>query len=328
MELRQLLTFRMVANTMSFTQAANALNYVQSSVTAQIQALETELGVRLFDRLSKRIVLTDAGQRLLWYTERILSLTDEARIVVGGSDEPMGTLTISASESLSIYRLPAVLQKFRERFPQVQLLFRPCSQIEQQRYVSEGVVDLAFILSEPIHSRSLVVEQLIVEPVVIVAPPDHRLASQPCIHPNDLAGEMVVLTEMGCSYRNIFERMLKSGGIHPTTTMEFHSVEAIKQCVMAGIGITALPAYVVANEVAQHRLIVLNWCGGEMQVVTQMVRHKEKWLSPALDAFLQVSHEVLQTAIKASTIHQGHVKARVADTISLPSIAELPHSTR
>src|SRR5437667_9141173 len=119
MELRQLTTFRMVATTLSFSRAAQILNYVQSSVTTQIQVLEEELGVRLFDRLGKRVALTDAGKRFLPYAEKILSLSEEARQAVADEEVPTGSLTISASETLCTYRLPALLRQFHDRFPQV-----------------------------------------------------------------------------------------------------------------------------------------------------------------------------------------------------------------
>src|SRR5690348_789398 len=140
MELRQLLTFRMVATTLSFSRTAQSLNYVQSSVTAQIQTLEEELGVRLFDRLGKRIALTDAGKRFLPYAERILDLSEEAREAVTDGDVPSGSLIISAPETLCIYRLPALLRLFRDRFPQVKVIFKPSSYEDLRQRVSDGLV--------------------------------------------------------------------------------------------------------------------------------------------------------------------------------------------
>src|SRR5215210_5308545 len=117
MELRQLETFRAVAGPLSFTRAAVTLGYAQSSVTAQIQALEAELGVALFDRLGRRVALTEAGQRLLEYADRLLSLADEARAAVAEGAEPAGTLTVGAPETVLTYRLPRVLQRYRATFP-------------------------------------------------------------------------------------------------------------------------------------------------------------------------------------------------------------------
>src|SRR5262249_10652289 len=145
MELRQLQTFRVLATTLSFTRTASLLGYVQSSVTAQIQALEEELGVRLLDRLGKRVALTDAGARLLQYSERMLDLADEARAAVTGSGEISGSVTISAPETLCTYRLPVALQQFRARYPGVRLMFRPGSVAELRQRVSDGGLDVAFL---------------------------------------------------------------------------------------------------------------------------------------------------------------------------------------
>ncbi len=296
MELRQLTTFRMVATTLSFSRAAAALNYVQSSVTAQIQVLEEELGVDLFDRLGKRVALTDAGKRLLEYAEKILALADEARAVVSGGDAPTGTVTISAPETLCTYRIPTILREFRTRFPLVKLMFRPYPFADLHRCVSDGSVDVAFIIDEPFHSMSLMVEPLVIEPLLILASPDHPLVHLPYVHAHHLEGEPFLLTEVGCAYRNMFERALNEAGIHPTTNLEFSSVEAIKQCVIANMGIAVLPAVAVASEISQGRLAALKWGGHDFQVVTQMLWHKEKWLSPALHAFLNVAREMLAGA--------------------------------
>ena len=294
MELRQLATFREVATTLSFTQAAATLGYVQSSVTAQIQALEADLGVPLFDRLGKRIVLTDAGRKLVGYAEKILALSDEAHSVIAGEVEPVGALTISAPESLCTYRLPTVLREFRRRYPQVQLTFSPAPSLDMRRRVSEGLLDLAFVIEEPIQSVNLMAEALVREPILLLAPPDHPLAAQREVHVADLAGVPMLLTEKGCTYRRLFEQALSAGGIYLSTALEFSSVEAIKQCVMTGMGITVLPAMAVSRELAEGRLVVLRWAERPLEVLTQIIWHKDKWLSPALNAFIEVTHNLLQ----------------------------------
>ncbi len=294
MELRQLVTFRMVATTLSFSRTAQILNYVQSSVTTQIQVLEEELGVRLFDRLGKRVALTDAGMRFLPYAEKILMLSEEARQAVMNHEVPTGSLTITAPESLCTYRLPALLRQFHDRFPQVKVIFLPSPCADLRRCASEGTVDVAFTIDEPLYSTALVVEPLVIEPLLILAPPDHRLVQLASIQSHDLEGEPFLLTEVGCSYRVLLERALNEEGVYPTTNLEFNSVEAIKQCVMASMGIAFLPAMTVAAEVAQGRIAVLNWRGHNFQVVTQVLWHKEKWLSPAINAFLTVTKELLK----------------------------------
>jgi DNA-binding transcriptional LysR family regulator len=293
MDMRQLTTFRTLATTLSFTQTAATLNYVQSTVTAQIQALEAELGVQLFDRLGKRVILTAAGQRLLEYAEKILALAEEAQHAVAGDEEPTGTLRLSAPESVCIYRLPGILREYHLRCPRVRLLFQPMACIDAPRMVSSGQVDVALILDKPLRAVHLWVEALSAEPILLVAPPEHSLTGVPRITAADMDGEPVVLTETNCSYRIAFEQTLMRAGIHPATTLEFSNVEAIKQCVMAGMGLGVLPAYVVDRELEQGRIAALNWAEADMTMQLQMIRHKDRWLSPALRAFLEVVREQL-----------------------------------
>ena len=293
MELRQLETFRVVARELSFTRAAEELEYSQSSVTAQVQALERDLGQPLFERLGRRVVLTHAGGRLLEYAERMLRLADEARASVAGDEEPAGTLNIGASETLCTYRLPPVLRRFHERCPRVRLVFHPGLCPDIQRGVAAGAYDVGFLLMEPVRPPNLRVEALVDEPLVVLAPPSHPLARRARVLPGDLAGEPVLVTEAGCSYRGMFERLLAAAGVRPEATMEFASVEAIKQCVMAGMGVTLLPEVAVTGEVADGKLAALRWAGPELCVVTQLATHKDKHLSPALRAFLEITRQVL-----------------------------------
>jgi len=293
MELRQLMTFRTAAQTLSFSRTAARLNYAQSTVSAQIQALEAELGVLLFDRLAKQVVLTEAGQRLLGYAEKMLALAYEARSAVSEGETISGALLISAPETLCTYRLPAVLRQFRTRYPQVQLIFRPKLEAGLQRPMREGLIDVAFVMEEPFETPQLIVAPLAPEPLQLVAYPDHPLVRRPAVTFADLQDQPMILTETGCGYRRMFERALSAAGVRLPPPMEFHSVEAIKQCVMAGIGLSLLPVVAVAAEVAQGRLVPLPWVGPDFQVVTQLIWHKDKWLSPALRAFLQVARQVL-----------------------------------
>jgi len=294
MEMRQLKTFFTAAELGSFTRAAHALGYVQSSVTAQIQALEAELGAALFDRLGKQVKLTAAGERLARYAEQILALTEEARLSVVSGEQLAGTLVFSAPETLCTYRLPTVLQRFRARYPQVRLLFQPGPVGDLRRRVSDGTLDLAFILEEPLPPGVLVAEPLVTEPVLILAAPDHPLAGLPAVGPGHFRGETMLYTERGCAYRRQFERALAVCGAEPAATLEFQSVEAIKQCALLGMGVTVLPAVAVAAEVSQGRLVALPWSGGPLQILTQMITHRDRSESPAMRVFRQVVCEMVQ----------------------------------
>ncbi|MGI8910053.1 MAG: LysR family transcriptional regulator [Rubrobacteraceae bacterium] len=302
MELRQVETFRAVAEELSFSRAAARLGYVQSSVSAQVAALENEFGVPLFDRLGRRVALTEAGVVMLGYSRRLLALVGETRETVVdagvGSGEVTGSLVVSAPETLLTYRLPRLLALFHERHPKVRLSVRPSTVGRlvgsARRAVEEGRVDVAFVLDGPAEAPGLLVEPLLEEGVTVIAPAAHALASAASVSPRDLSNETMLLPEApesGCAYRGQFERQLGAAGVTPPEKMEFQSIEAVKQCVAAGMGVSVLPSVAVNAELANGKLAALEW-NQSFEVLTQMVWHAERWRSPALGAFLETSREV------------------------------------
>ncbi|MBT2216293.1 LysR family transcriptional regulator [Virgibacillus dakarensis] len=293
MEIRQLITFRTVASTLNFTRAAEALNYVPSNVTMQIQALEEELDTQLIDRLGKQIVLTDAGKRFLLHAEKVLNSLDEAHLAMKENEELTGTLTISANEVLCSYRLPAVFRSFRSRYPGMRLIFRPFANQHLKQSLYEGRTDIVFMLEEPARSTNFIIEPLIEEPFLLLVAPDHPLAKRTNLRPEDFQGESFLLTEKGCTYRTLFDRSLEQQGVHEgITNLEFTSAEAIKQCAIAGIGIAFLPEIAVKAEQERGELVSLPWEMPNLQVATQMLYHKDKWLSPAIKAFIEITRNV------------------------------------
>jgi DNA-binding transcriptional LysR family regulator len=294
-ELRHLTTFRAVATGLSFTRAATQLGYVQSAVTSHVKALEAELGVRLFDRLGRRIVLTEAGNRLLDYADKILQLTDEATRVVRAGDEPAGPVTVSAPEVLCAYRLPAVIRHLHDQHPRIQLLFRanPTGALDTnlRHALANGDVDVAFVLEEDIApTDTLRVEPLVSEPLVVVAAPEHPLAQAARVEPADLDGIPVLLTDKGCGYRRVFERALNSAGAHATIAGEFTSGETVKRCVEAGTGIGVLAAVSVTTELTTGSLTALPWNGPTLALTSYLVAHKQRWISPAHTALREATH--------------------------------------
>jgi DNA-binding transcriptional LysR family regulator len=215
-----------------------------------------------------------------------------------GAGEVTGSLTVSAPETLLTYRLPRLLAVFHERHPKVRLSVRP-SAIgrlvgSMRRAVDEGMVDVAFVLDGPVGAAGLSVEPLIGEGVTIIAPSDHALASSTSVAPQDLSGESVLLPEApesGCAYRSQFERQLEERGVVPPERMEFQSIEAVKQCVAAGMGVSVLISVAVQAEIEDGRLAALRW-DEPFEVFTQMVWHEKRWKSPALRAFLETAREV------------------------------------
>jgi DNA-binding transcriptional LysR family regulator len=288
MEVRQLQIFRVLAEELNFTRTAQRVNTVQSNVTAQIKALEEELGAPLFDRLGRRVTLTDAGRRFQPFAEQALAAMEQGQRAIRHGAEPSGPLRISAPESILTYRLPQVLRIFRRRFPNVDLVFVPhvgetfCAELDT------GKIDFAFDMCDSPSSLSYRSTKLRTERIFLVADANHPLAGRRAVKPSDLAGQTLLLTETGCRYRAKFDRILALQNIRPGNITEFSSVEAVKECVRVGMGLAVLPAIVVAREIRSQHFKALHWAGPSLDIETHILWHKDKWVSPAMTAFLDL----------------------------------------
>jgi DNA-binding transcriptional LysR family regulator len=307
MELRELAAFREVARHLSFSAAAARLGYVQSTISAQIRGLEDDLGVRLIDRLGRSIALTGAGEAFLPYAERLLDIAAEAR---AAATQPLadgaalsGSVSVSAPESLLTYRLPPVLTRFRMAHPAVNIQLRPTPvgrfRGETRRAVVNGTVDLAVVLDAALQRPGFDSEILRAEPISVVAPADHPLAAAPEVAPGQLIDQTVLLPEApesGCEYRGQFERHLAGEGVSVDGALEFASIETVKQCVIAGMGVSVLPAVAVEAEVLAGRLTRLAW-REPFEVYTQVVWNKRRSPSPAQAAFMLIAREILSAGV-------------------------------
>lgn len=293
MEVRQLQIFRILAEELNFTRTAERVHTVQSNVTAQIKALEEELGVPLFDRLGRRVSLTDAGHRFQPFAEQALAAMEHGQRAVRAGSEPSGPLRISAPESIVTYRLPQLLRKFRRRFPHVELIFRPHLDDTLSVELETGKVDMVIEMRDSIANPAFQLVPLRVERVFLIAHGSHPLAGHQTVKPADLAGQTLLLTESGCGYRAKLDRLLAMQNIRPGHVTEFASVEAIKQCVAAGMGIALLPAITVAREIRQHHFKALHWAGPSLDIQTYILWHKDKWVSPAMAAFRELLKDTL-----------------------------------
>ncbi|AFM26861.1 LysR family transcriptional regulator [Desulfomonile tiedjei] len=293
MELRQLKTFRTVATLLSFNRAAEVLNYAQSTISAQIKALEEDLEVKLFDRLGKGIVLTEAGELLSQYAQKMLDIEAETMAGVKGRDQPQGSLTIRAPQSIGNTYLAGVVGAFRKQFPKVSFNFHTCAFHSLEHELQTGVTDLAFLLGDSINSASLVAEPLRFEQLLMVSNPDNPLTQRTKVSIKDLADQPIFLAKSDCGYRMTFEQMLTEANIKPQTVLEFNSVELLKACLAISEGVTMIPEITVRAEIARGELSVLRWEEELMETAVLMIRHKEKWLSPSLQSFLEISRDII-----------------------------------
>ena len=193
MEFRQLRTFRVVADNLSFTKAAAQLFMAQSSVSAQIRSLEEELDLKLFDRIGRRVLVTDAGQKLYEYARRIEEMTAEIRTEVAGAQNVRGSLTIRIPETLATVYMPEVVARFHGANPLVRLNFINCSDLQLREELNSGRIDLAFLMTDAIHFQEVNVRMLKAEKLIFVAGPAHPLAGKGKVTLKDFDGQTVLL---------------------------------------------------------------------------------------------------------------------------------------
>ena len=281
MDTAALKMFEAVARTGGMNRAAAELHTVQSNVTARIRALETELGCPLFERHSRGVALTAAGQRLLPYARRVAWLLADAARAARDDGLPRGPLTIGSLETTAALRLSPLIASYAAACPEVDLALRPGTTAELIDAVLDRRLEGAFVCG-PVAHPSLVEQVMFAEELAILAAPG--LASIEAATQGGIA--RIVVLRAGCSYRQRLEALLARRGIAVPRLLEFGTLEAIFGCVAAGLGITLLPRALVgpvwrAGRVSLHRLPP-----AEAHVTTVFIHRREAHVSSALRAFL------------------------------------------
>jgi DNA-binding transcriptional LysR family regulator len=274
-----------VAKWGSFTRAADALGYAQSSVTTQIQKLEEQYGAVLFERYGRRMQPTQAGEVLLQYARQILALHAEAKAQL--SQQQTGTITIGTIETLAAFYLPPLLQTFRCTHPGITIALQSGNEESIVQAVQDGQCELGLVLDRVYSDPDLACVPLRKEEFAIIARPDSPYSPLPEITIQALENASFILTEEGCTYRALLLQALRQSGTAHQVVCEFGSIEAIKQCVMGGLGIAFLPRITVQEEVEQGKLqaIPLTYASN---LYTQAIYLKRKWRSHAFQNLLDL----------------------------------------
>jgi len=192
MEFRQLKTFLAVAERRSFTRAARDLNLAQSSVSAQVRALEEDLGTQLFDRLGRSVILTEAGEKLVHFARRMARMGDQMRAELAGGEPQGGILTIRMPETIASEYMPGVVERFSAAHPLVELSFINCDDVQLREELDSGRIDVAFLLMESMDFGRVDVESLKAEPLALVAGTGHPLAGRTRVGSEELQGGTVL----------------------------------------------------------------------------------------------------------------------------------------
>ena len=280
MELSDLHIFRTVVREGGIVRAARRLHRVPSNVTTRIQQLEASIGVQLFTREHNRLSLSQSGERLLVYADRMLLLSDEARSIVSGA-APSGVLRLGALESTSASRLPAILAAYHKAFPDVRVELITGTNDALTAAVIDRRVEGAFVAEAP-SNKELAYQPLFRERLVIISAASHA----PIRRPQDVDGDSVIVFPNGCYYRRVLQRWLGDRRLPSVRVLELGSYHAIVACVASGTGIALAPESVLETvqhaAVARHALPKVH-----SDVVTPLVwRASEQ--SPALVALREL----------------------------------------
>ena len=282
--LRQLQCFSAVAQNLSFTRAADQLHLTQPAVSMQVRQLEQQTGIALTEQIGKKIYLTDAGEEVYRYARSILQQVDEMDDVLNKMKGLSGGQLRIAAISSANYFAPRLLGVFHQRFPDVRVSMDIKRQEHVLRQVADNEVDMA-IMGQPPDDMKLAAIPFMENPLVIIAPPDHRLASTRSISLKQMEKEVFLVREPGSGTRGAMMRFFKANDIKLTTGMEMGSLEGIKQGVQAGLGLGVVPQGAIEIELQLRKLAVLKVQGMPIKRHWHVVLHEGKRLSAAAEAF-------------------------------------------
>jgi DNA-binding transcriptional LysR family regulator len=252
-DLDDLHIFRSVVREGGVTRAATLLHRVPSNVTTRIKQFEERLGLALFRRQGRGLVLTDAGQTLLGHADKLLQMADQAEQELQGGTV-RGVLRLGSLESAAGARLPPLLSAFHTRYPEVALELQTGTTAALLRRLEQFEVEAAFV-SEPFDRGSWSTLPAFEEELVLISAKDAPRLRRPA----DLGGRTLVAFPHGCSYRRCLVEWLAEDGVSPSRLLDLGSYHAIVACVAAGTGVAIVPAEVLDHavlgaEVQRHPL--------------------------------------------------------------------------
>ncbi|HEX8144140.1 MAG TPA: LysR family transcriptional regulator [Pyrinomonadaceae bacterium] len=303
MELWQLRTFRIVAETLNFTRAAERLNLTQSAVSHQVKALEKELGEPLFIRTKRGVKLSQAGKAALEHAERILDEAQAMRERVSGREHsPSGRVRAAAATQAFVHLFASLFESFMRAHTGVELSFRTTVSTDQTvTDILNGAADVGFA-SMPVYSPTLHVTELFEDELVLVVGKKHHLASGHSVSVEEVERERLILFERGASIRRTTDAFFKRVNIQPTLAMESNDTYFIKLMVEHGLGVSLLPAWAVRDEVRADRLTRLQIEGHRLQRMVAMVSLGRFQASPTR-AFLSY---ILEHKAKLQRMAEGY----------------------
>ena len=253
--LRQVEVFLAVARAGSFRAAAAVLHLSQPALSQHVAELERELGARLFDRLNRRVALTEAGRIFEEHAQRVLATLASARETVAELEGlKRGSLLIGASTTPGIYVLPHLAARFQRQYPGITLRVRIANSADIEAQIRANELDLGVVGGHGFPPGEECLAKGMRDELVLIVPPGHRWSRRREIAPNLLGAERLLIREEGSASRQVTERALQHVGARIGPTMELGHTEAIKQAVMAGLGVAFVSSHSIVGEVQTGQL--------------------------------------------------------------------------
>ena len=291
LDLDKLRIFVAVARAGSFTRAADLLDLRQPTVSQQIQALERDLRTPLFDRLPRSVRPTAAGETLLAYAERLLTLAEEAQ---AATREAAGlaarTLRLGAGNTLATYILPDLLARLRWEHPEIIVQITVGNTDQLLDAVLDTRAELALVGS-PVADDRLAIHPFMQDQLVAIVPPDSRWAGETGVALAALAGETLLVREQGSALQAAVADLLRERGVMPERTITLGNLEAIKRSVEAGLGVAVVPEIAVRRELEDRMLHVLTIDDVRDVRSFNYVHRRDRPLSPAGRIFVELLHK-------------------------------------
>ena len=285
LNLHQLATFQIVAKHCSYVRAAEELHFSQPAVSAQIRQLEEALGVKLFEQIGRKTYLTDAGEQLHHYSQKIFSVIDETLETMEKLHSPdYGRLRVGADTTVGTYVIPGLLGKFHQSYPEVEISLAVVNRAVLVERIMNNQIDIAIVgrVPDDIH---VVIEPFLPNELVLVAAPFHRLAGRVEVPIQELEREHFLLREEGSGTRAAIENAMQTAEVPLHVSMHMGNNSAIKQGVAAGLGIALISRVALDMELETNRLVILDVEGFPIMRQWRIVHLKDKHLLATTLAF-------------------------------------------
>ncbi|MCD9188482.1 MAG: LysR family transcriptional regulator [Pyrinomonadaceae bacterium] len=292
MEIRQLKAFLAIAEAKTFTAGARLMNVTQAAISMQIRQLEDEVGIPLFTRTPRRVILTEAGEHLIDRARKILREHDAALAEIAelaGAEH--GRLRIgSASAMFATAQLPTILQELKEKFPRAEITVSSGTSQALGDKILHGEIDIAFV-SLPVDNTNLLTELLFSDEIVAIAHPSHQIGEDGLVSAAQLASEQLILGEQGGNTRRMIDDFFAAQNVKPNVVMELSRQEAINQMVENGMGVGIAGAKTVADEIREGRLSSWFIEGAEIKWDLGLARLRGGYFSPIAREFVNLCKE-------------------------------------